>query len=275
MTPKEKLKKLIGLPEEKFFSDEELEIEYETEIAHLNSYRSWLEKLHDEWQKTKDYSSSLPNISANTTGKLPGSTSVDFLNVSTKATRVLKKLGIKVMSDFEKFTEEELIPAIGFRPVKVISSALEKYGVSFSTEKISNTIDIPRDSMCDCAEENECKKEDSKFEPKCKTTAKKNNETETLEENEDESNEKLEAVEETVDTKSTNIEEVFADEDDDVDDDSLENDDTEPDFSDTFSRSFDDSIYFDYTSSNNEETKEEENTESQDTYYCENVEIPF
>lgn len=272
MTPKEKLKKLIGLPEEKFFSDEELEIEYETEIAHLNSYRSWLEKLHNEWQKTKDYTSSVP--STNAMGKLPRSTSVDFLNVSSKATKALKKLGIKVMSDFEKFTEEELVPAIGVRPVKVISAALEKYGVSFSTEKITNTLDTPRNSACDCNEE--CEKENLE----CDDNEEENNVDESIEEKEKEDNEKIEESEESLDTNTSDIEEVsvieevFADEDEDnLEEENDDADDVEPDFSNTFSRLFDDSFCFDVTAQNKEDSKTEENTDIQPTLNYD--EVPF
>lgn len=273
MTPKEKLKKLIGLPEEKFFSDEELEIEYETEIAHLNSYRSWLEKLHNEWQKTKDCTPSVP--STNTMGKLPRSTSVDFLNVSSKATKALKKLGIKVMSDFEKFTEEQLVPVIGVRPVKVISAALDKYGVSFSTEKITNMLDITQNSASDCTEE--CEKENLE----CDTNGEEENaEDESIEEKEKEDNEKIEESEESLDTNTSDIEEVsvieevFADEDEDnLEEENDDADDVEPDFSNTFSRLFDDSFCFDVAAQTKEDIKTEENTDLQPTLNYD--EVPF
>ena len=137
VSAREKLRKLIGLPEGKFLSDFEMEIEYETELAHLDFTRKWLVKAHEDWiaeneaekakmaaiQETEVKGCECKSERAVTLPD-PHTLEIEFLNLSDKATANLKKVGIDMLSDCTAHSVAELQDLIGIKPTSIIEKAL-------------------------------------------------------------------------------------------------------------------------------------------------------
>lgn len=147
VSAREKLRKLIGLPEGKFLSDYEIEIEYETELAHLDYTRKWLVKAHEDWiaeveaekartaaiQETevKDCECKVERAVALPD---PNTLEIEFLNLSDKATANLKKVGIDMLSDCSAHSVAELQDLIGIKPTSIIEKALSRYGLGLAAD---------------------------------------------------------------------------------------------------------------------------------------------
>ena len=147
ISAREKLRKLIGLPEGKFLSDFEMEIEYETELAHLDYTRKWLVKAHEDWiaeneaekakmaaiQETEVKGCECKSERAVTLPD-PHTLEIEFLNLSDKATANLKKVGIDMLSDCTAHSVAELQDLIGIKPTSIIEKALGRYGLGLATD---------------------------------------------------------------------------------------------------------------------------------------------
>lgn len=147
VSAREKLRKLIGLPEGKFLSDFEMEIEYETELAHLDYTRKWLVKAHEDWiaeneaEKAKIAASQETEVKgceckAERAVALPDphTLEIEFLNLSDKATANLKKVGIDMLSDCTAHSVAELQDLIGIKPTSIIEKALGRYGLGLAAD---------------------------------------------------------------------------------------------------------------------------------------------
>ena len=147
VSAREKLRKLIGLPEGKFLSDFEMEIEYETELAHLDYTRKWLVKAHEDWiaeneaekakmaaiQETEVKGCECKSERAVTLPD-PHTLEIEFLNLSDKATANLKKVGIDMLSDCTAHSVAELQDLIGIKPTSIIEKALGRYGLGLAAD---------------------------------------------------------------------------------------------------------------------------------------------
>lgn len=147
ISAREKLRKLIGLPEGKFLSDFEMEIEYETELAHLDYTRKWLVKAHEDWiaeneaekakmaaiQETEVKGCECKSERAVTLPD-PHTLEIEFLNLSDKATANLKKVGIDMLSDCTAHSVAELQDLIGIKPTSIIEKALGRYGLGLAAD---------------------------------------------------------------------------------------------------------------------------------------------
>ena len=144
---REKLRKLIGLPEGKFLSDYEIEIEYETELAHLYFTRKWLVKAHEDWIAEVEAEKARIAASQDTEVKGcecksergvslpdPHTLEIEFLNLSDKATANLKKVGIDMLSDCTAHSVAELQDLIGIKPTSIIEKALGRYGLGLAAD---------------------------------------------------------------------------------------------------------------------------------------------
>lgn len=144
---REKLRKLIGLPEGKFLSDYEMEIEYETELAHLDYTRKWLVKAHEDW--VAEAEAEKAKMAANQETEVKGceckseravalpdphTLEIEFLNLSDKATANLKKVGIDMLSDCTAHSVAELQDLIGIKPTSIIEKALGRYGLGLAAD---------------------------------------------------------------------------------------------------------------------------------------------
>ena len=147
VSAREKLRKLIGLPEGKFLSDYETEIEYETELAHLDYTRKWLVKAHEDW--IAEAEAEKANIAASQDTEVKGceckaeravalpdphTLEIEFLNLSDKATANLKKVGIDMLSDCTAHSVAELQDLIGIKPTSIIEKALGRYGLGLAAD---------------------------------------------------------------------------------------------------------------------------------------------
>lgn len=139
MSAREKLRTLLGLPEGKYLTDVEMQIEYETELAHTEAYRRWLEKTHDEWvQETKGEPVVEPSPIVQQGNMMdPKTIDVEFLNLSNKATMNLRKIGINSLYDCVNHTEEELNKLLGLKPTKTVEISLERYGLTLKSANAS------------------------------------------------------------------------------------------------------------------------------------------
>ena len=152
ISAREKLRKLIGLPEGKFLSDFEMEIEYETELAHLDYTRKWLVKAHEDWiaeneaekakmaaiQETEVKGCECKSERAVTLPD-PHTLEIEFLNLSDKATANLKKVGIDMLSDCTAHSVAELQDLIGIKPTSIIEKALGRYGLGLAADAPSQS----------------------------------------------------------------------------------------------------------------------------------------
>ena len=149
---REKLRKLIGLPEGKFLSDYEMEIEYETELAHLDYTRKWLVKAHEDWIAEAEAEKAKIAASQETEVKGceckteravalpdPHTLEIEFLNLSDKATANLKKVGIDMLSDCTVHSVAELQNLIGIKPTSIIEKALGRYGLGLAADAPSQS----------------------------------------------------------------------------------------------------------------------------------------
>lgn len=147
VSAREKLRKLIGLPEGKFLSDFEMEIEYETELAHLDYTRKWLVKAHEDWiaenEAEKAKMAAIQEIEVKgceckseraVTLPDPHTLEIEFLNLSDKATANLKKVGIDMLSDCTAHSVAELQDLIGIKPTSIIEKALGRYGLGLAAD---------------------------------------------------------------------------------------------------------------------------------------------
>ena len=147
MSAREKLRKLIGLPEGKFLSDFEMEIEYETELAHLDYTRKWLVKAHEDWIAENEAEKAKMAAIQETEVKGceckaeravvlpdPHTLEIEFLNLSDKATANLKKVGIDMLSDCTAHSVAELQDLIGIKPTSIIEKALGRYGLGLAAD---------------------------------------------------------------------------------------------------------------------------------------------
>ena len=147
ISAREKLRKLIGLPEGKFLSDFEMEIEYETELAHLDYTRKWLVKAHEDWIAENEAEKAKIAASQETEVKGceckaeravvlpdPHTLEIEFLNLSDKATANLKKVGIDMLSDCTAHSVAELQDLIGIKPTSIIEKALGRYGLGLAAD---------------------------------------------------------------------------------------------------------------------------------------------
>lgn len=147
VSAREKLRKLIGLPEGKFLSDFEMEIEYETELAHLDYTRKWLVKAHEDWIAENEAEKAKVAASQETEVKGceckaeravalpdPHTLEIEFLNLSDKATANLKKVGIDMLSDCTAHSVAELQDLIGIKPTSIIEKALGRYGLGLAAD---------------------------------------------------------------------------------------------------------------------------------------------
>lgn len=152
VSAREKLRKLIGLPEGKFLSDYEIEIEYETELAHLDFTRKWLVKAHEDWIAENEAEKAKMAAGQETEVKGceckaeravalpdPHTLEIEFLNLSDKATANLKKVGIDMLSDCTAHSVAELQDLIGIKPTSIIEKALGRYGLGLAADAPSQS----------------------------------------------------------------------------------------------------------------------------------------
>ena len=135
MDLRKRLKALMGIKEEqRSVSDDQLEIEYETELANIDSYRRRLVALHKEWEKELASERAEANALTDEDGQEynPAKFVVERMGLSNKATMALKQMGLLTFGDFEhadaKALEDQAI--IGRKNVQTIDRILEAYGLN-------------------------------------------------------------------------------------------------------------------------------------------------
>lgn len=135
MDSRKRLKALMGIKEEqRSVSDDQLEIEYETELANIDSYRRRLVALHKEWEKELASERAEANALTDEDGQEynPAKFVVERMGLSNKATMALKQMGFLTFGDFEhadaKALEDQAI--IGRKNVQTIDRILEAYGLN-------------------------------------------------------------------------------------------------------------------------------------------------
>lgn len=173
MNARERLRKLIGLPDDRCLTDVEMEIEYETEIAHNDAYRKWLEITHEAWiaEREAEKKKEEENIlSCNQTESVPASElpdpsslKIEYLNLSNRANTNLDKAGIRMLSDCTEHTKAEIENLIGLRPAAVIEMTLARYGLGFrsddAVQEQPEPAEMPEETTTDMNEEKEKEKE--------------------------------------------------------------------------------------------------------------------
>lgn len=134
MDSRTRLKALMGIKEEKGpISDDHLEIEYETELANIDSYRKRLVALHQEWEKELAAEKAKTGVLTDEDGHdyNPATFVVEKMGLSNKATMTLKQMGFLTFGDFEhadaKALEAQVL--IGRKNVQTIDRILEAYGL--------------------------------------------------------------------------------------------------------------------------------------------------
>lgn len=134
MDSRTRLKALMGIKEEKGpISDDHLEIEYETELANIDSYRRRLVTLHQEWEKELAAEKAETGVLTDEDGHdyNPATFVIEKMGLSNKATMTLKQMGFLTFGDFEhadaKALEEQVL--IGRKNVQTIDRILEAYGL--------------------------------------------------------------------------------------------------------------------------------------------------
>lgn len=134
MDSRTRLKALMGIKEEKGpISDDHLEIEYETELANIDSYRKRLVALHQEWEKELAAEKAETGVLTDEDGHdyNPATFVVEKMGLSNKATMTLKQMGFLTFGDFEhadaKALEAQVL--IGRKNVQTIDRILEAYGL--------------------------------------------------------------------------------------------------------------------------------------------------
>lgn len=133
MDAKTRLAKLMRISDPTKLSDEELAIEYETELANIDSYRKWLTFLHEEWHRESiaEKQAADPLMTEDGQTYNPAVFSIEKMGLSKKATSALMQMGIETFGDFEDVDPQvlEAIAAIGHRNVEVIERILTAYGL--------------------------------------------------------------------------------------------------------------------------------------------------
>lgn len=134
MDSRTRLKALMGIKEEKGpISDDHLEIEYETELANIDSYRKRLVALHQEWDKELAAEKAETGVLTDEDGHdyNPATFVIEKMGLSNKATMTLKQMGFLTFGDFEhadaKALEAQVL--IGRKNVQTIDRILEAYGL--------------------------------------------------------------------------------------------------------------------------------------------------
>ena len=134
MDSRTRLKALMGIKEEKGpISDDHLEIEYETELANIDSYRKRLVALHQEWDKELAAEKAETRVLTDEDGHdyNPATFVIEKMGLSNKATMTLKQMGFLTFGDFEhadaKALEAQVL--IGRKNVQTIDRILEAYGL--------------------------------------------------------------------------------------------------------------------------------------------------
>ena len=134
MDSRTRLKALMGIKEEKGpISDDHLEIEYETELANIDSYRKRLVALHQEWEKELAAEKAETGVLTDEDGHdyNPATFVIEKMGLSNKATMTLKQMGFLAFGDFEhadaKALEAQVL--IGRKNVQTIDRILEAYGL--------------------------------------------------------------------------------------------------------------------------------------------------
>lgn len=134
MDSRTRLKALMGIKEEKGpISDDHLEIEYETELANIDSYRKRLVALHQEWEKELAAEKAETGVLTDEDGHdyNPATFVIEKMGLSNKATMTLKQMGFLTFGDFEhadaKALEAQVL--IGRKNVQTIDRILEAYGL--------------------------------------------------------------------------------------------------------------------------------------------------
>ena len=134
MDSRTRLKALMGIKEEKGpISDDHLEIEYETELANIDSYRRRLVALHQEWEKELAAEKAETGVLTDEDGHdyNPATFVIEKMGLSNKATMTLKQMGFLTFGDFEhadaKALEAQVL--IGRKNVQTIDRILEAYGL--------------------------------------------------------------------------------------------------------------------------------------------------
>ena len=134
MDSRTRLKALMGIKEEKGpISDDHLEIEYETELANIDSYRKRLVALHQEWEKELAAEKTETGVLTDEDGHdyNPATFVIEKMGLSNKATTTLKQMGFLTFGDFEhadaKALEAQVL--IGRKNVQTIARILEAYGL--------------------------------------------------------------------------------------------------------------------------------------------------
>lgn len=134
MDSRTRLKALMGIKEEKGpISDDHLEIEYETELANIDSYRRRLVTLHQEWEKELAAEKAETGVLTDEDGHdyNPATFVIEKMGLSNKATMTLKQMGFLTFGDFEhadaKVLEAQVL--IGRKNVQTIDRILEAYGL--------------------------------------------------------------------------------------------------------------------------------------------------
>ena len=134
MDSRTRLNALMGIKEEKGpISDDHLEIEYETELANIDSYRKRLVALHQEWDKELAAEKAETGVLTDEDGHdyNPATFVIEKMGLSNKATMTLKQMGFLTFGDFEhadaKALEAQVL--IGRKNVQTIDRILEAYGL--------------------------------------------------------------------------------------------------------------------------------------------------
>lgn len=140
MDAKTRLAKLMRISDPAKLSDEELAIEYETELANIDSYRKWLTYLHEEWHReaAAEKQATDPLMTEDGQTYNPAVFSIEKMGLSKKATSALMQMGIETFGDFEDVDPQvlEAIALIGHRNVEVIERILTAYGLpAFGTKE--------------------------------------------------------------------------------------------------------------------------------------------
>lgn len=140
MGAKEEFISLLGLKSERIYSDSELEIEFETELAHLEAYRKWLILAHANMILERKSVSEASTIDTITIAITPATNiSIDSLELSSRATAAIKRMGVENLSDCVTHTRKDFtdIPIVGEKNATIIEALLAKYGLSFRDDPTS------------------------------------------------------------------------------------------------------------------------------------------
>lgn len=153
MDAKTRLAKLMRISDPTKLSDEELAIEYETELANIDSYRKWLTFLHEEWHReAAEKQATNPLMTEDGQTYNPAVFSIEKMGLSNKATLALMQMGIEKFGDLENIDPQvlEAIPLIGRRNVEMMERILKAYGLPvFKMKDADENKQLPMPEMQD------------------------------------------------------------------------------------------------------------------------------